>query len=103
MIYEFTQRECWSFPRVAVRFFLTTALLGVAAVWLTILGLSLARPSAELCDLVHGCGTSLCPALIVLAATKLLWEAAALRHLPQARLAVLTRSAVPLTGWLTGF
>ena len=37
MIYVFTQRECWSFARVGVRFALTSALLGVAAVWLSIL------------------------------------------------------------------
>jgi formate dehydrogenase iron-sulfur subunit len=103
MIYEFTQRECWSFPRVAVRFFLTTALLGVAAVWLTILGLSLAHPSPELSDLVRGCGTSLCAALIVLAATKLLWEAAAFCHLPHRRMTAMKRSALLMIGELSNF
>lgn len=103
MIYEFTQRECWSFPRVAVRFFMTSALLGVAAVWLTILVLSLVRPTPELNDLVRDCGTSLCAALIVLAATKLLWEASALRHLPQRRMTAMKRSALLMTGELSNF
>jgi len=103
MIYEFTQRECWSFPRVAVRFFLTSALLGVAIVWLTILVLSLVRPSPELKGLVRSCGTSLCAALIVLAAAKLLWEATALRHLPQRRMTAMKRSALLMIGELSNF
>ena len=48
MIYVFTQRECWSFSRVGVRFALTRALLGVAAVWLSILVTTLAQPSPQL-------------------------------------------------------
>jgi formate dehydrogenase iron-sulfur subunit len=103
MIYVFTQRECWSFARVAVRFLLTSALLGVAALWLTILVLSLVRPSAELKDLVGSCGTSLCAALIVVAAAKLLWEAAALRHLPQRRMTAMKRSALLMIGELSNF
>ena len=103
MIYKFTQRECWSFPRAAVRFFLTTSLLGVAALWLTILALSLARPSPELNDLVRGCGTSLCTALIVLAATKLLWEAATFRHLANRRMTAMKRSALLMIGELSNF
>ncbi len=76
MIYVFTQRECWGFTRVALRFVLTGALLGVAVVWLTILGLSLVHPSTELHELVQRYGRLLCGALILLSAGKLLWEVA---------------------------
>ncbi len=47
MIYVFTQRECWSFTRVGVRFALTGALLGVAAMWLSILAIALVSAIAD--------------------------------------------------------
>src|SRR5262249_36183272 len=81
MIYGFTRREFWSFARVALRFVLTPALLGVAVVWLTILGLTLAHPSPELSELIQQRGRSLCGALIALSAAKLTYEAAIFKHL----------------------
>jgi Fe-S-cluster-containing dehydrogenase component/DMSO reductase anchor subunit len=101
MIYVFTQRECWSFTRVALRFSLTAALLGVAAVWLSILGLTLVRPSPELTDLVQLHGRSLCRAVILLASCKLLWEAAILRHLLLRRMTPLKQSALMMMGELS--
>jgi hypothetical protein len=94
MIYVFTQRECWSFARVLLRFVSTSALLGIAVVWFTILGLALAHPSPELTQLVRQHGASLCGSLIVLAGTKLLWEAAIFRHLFSWRMTPLKRSAL---------
>jgi Fe-S-cluster-containing dehydrogenase component len=48
MIYVFTQRECWSFARVGVRFVLTSTLLGIAVIWLSILTSTIISPSATL-------------------------------------------------------
>jgi formate dehydrogenase iron-sulfur subunit len=103
MIYVFTQRECWSFTRVALRFVLTSGLLGMAVVWLTILALTLARPSAEMSELVYRHGTLLCSSLILLSSAKLLWEASIFRHLFSWRMTSLKRSALLMTGELSNF
>ena len=97
MIYVFTQRECWSFTRVGVRFSLTAALLGVAATWLSVLIATVVSPSAELTNFVRACGPLLCRALIAVAVTKLAWEALAFRHLVLSRMTPLKRSALLLT------
>jgi formate dehydrogenase iron-sulfur subunit len=97
MIYVFTQRECWSLTRVVVRFVFTAALLGVAVVWLSVLGLTVARPSTQLTELVQRYGPSLCTAMIAIAGTKLGWEAAILRHLLFRRMTPLKRSALLMT------
>jgi formate dehydrogenase iron-sulfur subunit len=103
MIYVFTQRECWRFARVALRFSLTAALLGVAAVWLSILGLTVVCPSPELTELIQRHGRSLCRAVILLASCKLLCEAASLRHLLFRRMTPLKQSALLMTGELSSF
>jgi Fe-S-cluster-containing dehydrogenase component/DMSO reductase anchor subunit len=97
MIYVFTRRECWSFTRVAVRFTLTSALLGVAAVWLSVLVATMASPSAALTAVVRQDGPRWCRALIGLTVAKLAWEAAIFRHLALARMTPLKRSAWLLT------
>ena len=74
MIYVFTSRECWSFTRVACKFGLTAALLGVAAVWLTILLLTLVHPSSEMTVLVHQYGPRLCMLMMTLAVAKFVWQ-----------------------------
>jgi Fe-S-cluster-containing dehydrogenase component/DMSO reductase anchor subunit len=76
MIYVFTQRECWSLVRVGVRFAMTSALLGVAAVWLSLLALALSSPSDAVFALVHQCGPTLCWMLVALTTAKLTWEGA---------------------------
>lgn len=97
MIYVFTQRECWSFTRVGVRFTLTAALLGVAAAWLSVLLATMGSPSAELTEMVRRLGPVLCRALIVITAGKLAWEASIFRHLLLGRITPLKRSALLLT------
>jgi Fe-S-cluster-containing dehydrogenase component/DMSO reductase anchor subunit len=101
MIYVFTQRECWSLVRVGVRFALTSALLGVAAVWLSVLVSTLAVPSAALFALVHECGPTLCWALLGITISKLTWEAAVFRHLWLRKMTPLKRSAVLMRGELS--
>jgi Fe-S-cluster-containing dehydrogenase component/DMSO reductase anchor subunit len=97
MIYVFTKRECWSLMRVAIRFTMTAALLGVAAVWLSILMATVFNPSPALTALVRQQGPLLCRTLIALAAMKLAWEAAIFRHLLLGRMTPLRRSAMLLT------
>jgi DMSO reductase anchor subunit len=101
MIYVFTQRECWSFLRVAVRFALTAAMLGVAALWLSILVATLSWPSAELVELVGIASRPLCVALVAITATKLLFEAEIFRHLLPRRMTPLRRSAMLMGGELS--
>jgi Fe-S-cluster-containing dehydrogenase component/DMSO reductase anchor subunit len=94
MIYVFTGRECWSFTRVAVRFSITAALLGMAAAWLSILIAMLVLPSYDMTSLVRENGPLLCRTLLALAIAKLAWEAAIFRHLLFARMTPLKRSAL---------
>jgi DMSO reductase anchor subunit len=101
MIYVFTQRECWSLVRVGVRFLLTSALLGVAAVWLSILASTLVWPSAALFTLVHDWGPTLCRTLAATALAKLIWEGAIFRHLWLRKMTPLKRSALLMTGDLS--
>ncbi len=101
MIYVFTQRECWSLVRVGVRFVLTSALLGVAAVWLSVLTLAIWAPSAALFRLVHECGPAICWSLVAITITKLAWEGAIFRHLWLRNMTPLKRSALLMTGDLS--
>jgi Fe-S-cluster-containing dehydrogenase component/DMSO reductase anchor subunit len=103
MIYVFTQRECWSFLRVAVRFALTSALLGVAVVWLSILLMMLIRPAPELGELIERNGVLVCAAMIAITGAKLLWDAAIFRHLLYRRMTSLKRSAILMTRELSNF
>ncbi|HEY5313600.1 MAG TPA: DmsC/YnfH family molybdoenzyme membrane anchor subunit, partial [Pirellulales bacterium] len=93
MIYVFTQRECWSFSRVILRFTLSGMLLGVGMVWFSILTLELFDPSPQLAELVRRHGTALCRAVMFSATLKLLWDAAIFRHLLVRRTTSLKRSA----------
>jgi Fe-S-cluster-containing dehydrogenase component/DMSO reductase anchor subunit len=101
MIYVFTQRECWSFGRVAIRFVLTSVLLGVAAVWLSILASTIVAPAPELFALVRECGPVLCWTLLALTTAKLTWEGADFRHLWLRKMTPLKRSALLMTGELS--
>lgn len=101
MIYVFTQREYWSFSRVGIRFTLTCALLGIAAMWLSILAAMIAAPSLQLTALVAKVSPLLCRALIITAVVKLTWEAAIFRHLLFRRMTPLRRSAMLQAGDLS--
>jgi DMSO reductase anchor subunit len=101
MIYVFTQRECWSFTRVIVRFTLTAALLGVGVVWFSALALMLFAPSPELAELLELHGPWLCRALVAVAAARLMWDAAIFRHLLVRRTTPLKRSAQLMTRQLS--
>ncbi len=101
MIYVFTRREYWSFLRVALQVTLTSAVLVVAAVWLSILASTVGGTSAELARVVDECGPALCRALVLLSLVKLASEAAIFRHLLFNRMTPLRRSAMLMTGDLS--
>jgi hypothetical protein len=101
MIYVFTQRECWSFPRVGLRFLLTSAILGVAALWFSLLVSALSTPSEPLFALVAQVGPTLCWSLIALMLTKLAYEGAILHHSWFRKMTPLKRSALLMTGDLS--
>jgi len=101
MIYVFTQRECWSFVRVSVRFAFTSAMLGVAAVWLSILVSTLVVSLPALFTYVRQYGPVLCRTLAAITVAKLVWECAIFRHLWLRKMTPLKRSALLLTGELS--
>jgi DMSO reductase anchor subunit len=98
MVYVFTGRECWSFGRTAMRFALTSAVLGIAATLLSIIMFDLfaTDPHVELVSQWAGAG--LVQALMATAAAKLLCDAAVFRHLLSRRQSPLKRSARLLVG-----
>lgn len=97
MIYVFTRRECWSFSRVAMRFALSAALLGVSAAWMSILIATVLFPSDDLLTVARQGGPLLGAVLAAISALKLAWEAAIFRHLLTGRMTPLRRSALLLT------
>lgn len=103
MIYATLGREYWSFARTGVRFLLTSAVLGTATAWLTASIVALTRPTADNLAMLRQLGLYLCPALLVLASAKLLWEAALLRHLLSRSMTQLKRSARLVTSELSSF
>jgi formate dehydrogenase iron-sulfur subunit len=102
MIYIVTARECWSAPRVFLRFLLTAALLGVATVWWSLLALTLWRPSPELASLASTIGADLCRAIVAIATVKLVWELSLFRHLLDRRMTAMRRSAMLMVHELSG-
>jgi len=119
MIYAFTKRDFWSPTQTGVKFALTSAVLGIAAAWLTLLILSVSAESVgvppsggplgvglatgpttgrlkaghQLSTLVAAAGPVLCRGLVVAAALKLVFEASLFAHLMKFRSSPLKRSA----------
>jgi len=94
MIYVFTKRECWNFPRVIAKFVGTAAVLGIAAMWLSLLLSTVLQSSAESSRFVALHGAQLCWAMLAISGAKLFWEAAAFRHLLDRRMTAMRRSAI---------
>ncbi len=97
MIYAFTQRTFWSFPLTATRFVLTTVLLGIAATWVTLLALAVIN-NGPVTQLLIRRGDLACQALMIVAVTKLGFEALIFRHLLRKQTTSLKRSALLMTG-----
>ena len=100
MVYDYTKRDFWNGPATAGRFFLTTAVLGLAAAWLP-LSIVAAGSDGELAAAaIDRYGPLLCRGLIVATAAKLLFEAAVFRHLASRSTTSLKRTAWLMTGAL---
>ena len=101
MVYDYTKRDFWNGPATAGRFFLTTAVLGLAAAWLP-LSIVAAGSDGELAAAaIDRYGPLLCRGLIVATAAKLLFEAAVFRHLASRSTTSLKRTAWLMTGALS--
>jgi DMSO reductase anchor subunit len=94
MIYVVTDRECWSPLRVGIRFFGTSAVLGVATLWLSLLLVAVLFPGAEIERFVTANAVLLGRALALCGGAKLLWEVAGFRHLLERRMTAMRRSAI---------
>jgi DMSO reductase anchor subunit len=100
-VYSVTRRALWSTARTAARFFLTTALLGMAA-FLTLLVLAaVVGRSVSASDLLALRGRLICQALMLVCATKLAFEAALFGHLRSRSHTSLKRSARLMVGALS--
>lgn len=97
MIYIVTHRETWGPLQTGVRFGLTTALLGVAAVWLCLLLAVWLRPAGEARDLLDWAGPVSARWVMAMALAKLAWDALIFRHLLSRRMTGLKRSAILMT------
>ncbi len=101
MIYAVTGREFWNFVPTIIKFGLTSAVLGIAAMWLSILLFSLFDDSPGARLLSDSVGPRLVQLLIVCTAAKLIVEGALFRFLLDRRNSPLKRSARLLTGTLS--
>jgi formate dehydrogenase iron-sulfur subunit len=101
MIYVFTQREFWSFGRTLSRFLLTSAVLGVAATWLSLLFARSMSSAHQDPALAASTARQLVQFLVAASGCKLLIEAATLRHLFDRTNTPLRRSARLLVGPLS--
>ena len=101
MVYDYTKRDFWNGPATAGRFFLTTAVLGLAAAWLPLLIVAAGSDGALAAAAVDRYGAILCRGLIIAMAAKLLFEAALFRHLASRSVTSLKRTAWLMTGALS--
>ncbi|HUP77037.1 MAG TPA: DmsC/YnfH family molybdoenzyme membrane anchor subunit, partial [Pirellula sp.] len=98
MIYVFTKREFWSFGRTIAKFSLTSAILGIAATWLTIIvyGLFIDESGAEL--VLRTAGRTLILSLTLTTALKMALELWFLTALLSRQNTPLKRTARLLVG-----
>jgi formate dehydrogenase iron-sulfur subunit len=101
MIYIFTRREFWSPLQTTFKFVMTTAVLGVASFWLSMLLTAGIFGGAEIEEVVNRLGRPSAQLLILLSASKLIWEAFAFRHLLNRKMTSLKRSALLMTRQLS--
>lgn len=101
MIYAATYREFWSIGRTMVKFTLTSAVLGIAATWLSIVvfGNFFDSPGAQ--QLSQATGKMLVQTLIGATVAKLVFEVSIFRHLLTRRHSPFKRSAQLLVGPLS--
>jgi Fe-S-cluster-containing dehydrogenase component/DMSO reductase anchor subunit len=97
MIYQCTRRPLWNGPATAIRFLLTTVVLGLSAALLPAAGAGLAV-SAPAASAVSDVARVMFLTLIVAMALKLTCEASLLLHLKGKQLTPMKRSALLMAG-----
>jgi DMSO reductase anchor subunit len=102
MIYVATQRPCWSFSRVVVRFGLSTCLLGATVTCFTLIIVDQSSDAEVTRRLAHEAVSYTLQIVIAVSAAKLLFEAAAFSHLTSRRMTAQKRSALLMTRQLSG-
>ena len=100
MIYVATQREFWGLGATAVRFGLTSAVLGCASGWLALLLVS-SQSQTGVQDLQRQLMPLLGQGLLLSIAAKLLFEASLFLHLLDHRSSPMKRSALLMAGVLS--
>lgn len=100
LIYASTRRPLWNGTGTALRFLLTTVVLGLATALFTSLAGSMILMSVTAQRVMLEYGQMLCVGLMVAAGAKLIVEAALFRHLTAKQNTPLKRSALLLTGEL---
>ena len=100
MVYGATSRAFWNRYDTAIKFLLTTALLGAATVLLASMIAAGCSASLSAEQVMAAYGTRLCQALVAIAALKLAFEAFVFRHLRQKQNSPLKRTALVLRGEL---
>jgi formate dehydrogenase iron-sulfur subunit len=105
MIYQSTRRPCWRGVPTAIRFLLTTAILGLAGSMLLLLAAAALAIGVEAHGAMRGYAGRVVQALIIAAAVKLGFEALQFAHLGERNNTPLKRSAMlligPLRRWTT--
>jgi formate dehydrogenase iron-sulfur subunit len=91
MLYHVTGRQLWHVGRTSMRFFGTTAVLGVAALWLSAIGAVHAGDAPAIVV------KQVCGVLALTTFAKLLFELSVLRHLSDRRQTELRRTATLLS------
>jgi len=100
-VYAVTRRALWNGAATTARFLLTTALLGIATFLTSLMLASIVGGSLSARELIALRGGTLCQLLMVVAAVKLVFEAALFRHLQSRTNTSLKRSARLMLGPLS--
>ena len=101
MVYQVTQRQTWNGPSTGFKFLMTSVILGIAAVWVSLMLAAVGAGSEMARVVVEMHGTALCRALIVATLVKVSFDAGRLRHLAARQSTALKRSALLMTGALS--
>ena len=100
MVYHCTRRAFWNGPVTAIKFFLTTVMLGVCTGLATSLFASAVEDGSMLREVMRTWGGDLCRVLIAATFFKLLVESSIFRHLRDRRRTAFQRTATLMTGAL---
>jgi formate dehydrogenase iron-sulfur subunit len=100
MVYAVTRRAFWNTADTALKFLLTTLILGAATALLTSLVTAASFDTISAREIMGAYGRPLCKLLVVSMALKIVVEASVFRHLRQKQNTPMRRSAVLMAGQL---